>query len=238
MNTSSASDGIVCTTSTDNEHEIQVFDGVSGDIAPDAPVRARRFQFGLQESRTDIAQAHAIEVGQCIQPRHLLIVEALDQHLVQSSPGTREALDEILPHVHDRMVFGEEFEVVLKDDEIEFLQLAVGGIHVDEIDLACGDCVIFEGVLDDSRACKAHAVVRTDTRPAVRAVQVTRPEGGCQFGMLPQVRDGLQAQPPGEFACHSERGCVVKAERFANRQSAAGQPLLHIHHRFSRGIVD
>ena len=101
---------------------------------------------------------------------------------------------------------------ILKDDEIEFLQLAVGGIHVDEIDLACGDCVIFEGVLDDSRACKAHAVVRTDTRPAVRAVQVTRPEGGCQFGMLPQVRDGLQAQPLQQVRSRFERRTVGAVE--------------------------
>ncbi len=104
-------------------------------------------------------------------------------------------LHEVLPRHPDRLIDGEVGAIIIEHAQIEFADLRIRRIHVDDIHRVLIDGLVGEAVLHavDVRGRQREVVRRGQPRPAVCAIHELVTEGG-PHGCLQtrQVADGAQ----------------------------------------------
>ena len=126
------------------------------------------------------------------------------------------------------VVSREEPEVVLEHGQLVLVEFGVGRVDIDHVDLAAGDCLIGEPVVEALRRREAQSVGARKIGPTVGAAEKLLRQPESQLGVLLEVRNAREAL----FSCiaraHCKRVAVVEAQRNRHRQPARRQARIQL----------
>ena len=147
-----------------HEHEHQMLQGQASEVgseqlADEAALRLARLA-PLQEIARNHVEGDTLQLGARVHRDHRALVDAIGE-LLQRAPRLRKARRHVEPVQHHRVVARKVAQVVGEHAQAEVLDLRVGRVDVDHVDLPIGQRVVGEAVVD-ARAADAY------TRSAAR----------------------------------------------------------------------
>ena len=146
-----------------------------------------------EEIARDDVEGHALQLGARVHGDHVAFVDAAFQRL-QRGPGGRLPRRQVEPVQQHRVVAREVVAVVAQHAQAELADLGVGGVDVDHVDLAGGDRVVGQAVVQAGRRLR-EAVARCQALPAVGAADELVGQAEPQLGVARQVAQ--RARCPG-----------------------------------------
>ena len=103
-----------------------------------------------EKVRRDGGKVLAFEFGGRVHPAHRRFVDGAFE-LGERGPGLRQALREVGAVEQHRVVAGEVLAIVVEHRRSILVDLGIGRIDVDDVDLAAGDGLVREAVIEAAR---------------------------------------------------------------------------------------
>jgi hypothetical protein len=150
----------------------------------------------------DGVEAQLVDLGTRIQPHHRRFVDRSGQRL-QGAPGGRVALRQVQPVQQHRVVARKVRTVVDQHAQPAVADLRIGGVDVDGVDLAAGQRVVGQAMLQPLRALRQHIDAR-QPGPAVGAADKFVAQAQAQVRVARQVRQRSDAPLRGHLVAHGQ----------------------------------
>ncbi len=186
-------------------------------------LRARRL--GSQKLRGDLRIALLLYVRLAVHVDHRVRADRPFQ-LLERLPFARMRIDEGFScHPHG-LVHRKESAIVGEHPQLGFLDLGVGGIHVDQVHRSVIDRLKAQGVLHavDLLRIQVQVIVLRHPREAILAIHELVAESGLDVVLNPrQIADGVQIVLLGEGLLHRQRVGVIEAQWLGDRQIPSSQ---------------
>ncbi|KWT72685.1 hypothetical protein APY03_5998 [Variovorax sp. WDL1] len=185
-----------------------------------------------QKIARDHVEGDALQLGTRVHRDHGALVDAAFEFL-QRGPGGRPARGDVEPVQHHCVVAREVAAVVGQHAQAEVVDLGVGGVDVDDVDLLRRDRVVSQAMVQPGGLLR-EAVARGQALPAIGAADEFVGQAQPQIGMARQVAEGANAEPIGIGRAHGERVAVVEAQR--NRDAEAERCERGVHRLGRHGL--
>ena len=139
-----------------------------------------------EKVRGDGGKVLVFEFGGRVHPAHRRIVDRAFE-LGERGPGLGQALREIRAIQQHRVVAREVLAVVLEHRQAILVELGVGRVDVDRVDLALGDGFVGEPMIEAARRVEGQLVGALQSRPAVGPSDEFLRQSEPHLGMRLQV---------------------------------------------------
>ena len=150
--------------------------------------------------------------------RRIAASSMLPSRCLQRVPGLRQALRQIRAVEQHRVVARKILPIVGEHGQAVLVDLGVGRVDVDRIDLALGDGFVGEAVIEAARRRERQLVRALQSGPAVGAADELLRQPEPQLRMRLQIGQAGDAFGARVVAAHRQRVGVVEAERHRDRE--------------------
>ena len=176
-----------------------------------------RRRLARQKVRGDGGEVLVFELGGSVHPAHRCIVDRAFE-FGERGPRLRQALRKICSIQKHRIVAREILAVVLEHGQAVLVELGVGRVDVDRVDLVTRNGFISEPVIEAARCVEGQLVRALQSGPAVGAPDEFLRQSEPHVGMRLEV--GQPHDIPGTRIVGAHRQCVgiVETQRNRDRQ--------------------
>jgi hypothetical protein len=183
-----------------------------------------------QEGRGHRREILVVELGGGVHAPHRGVIDGAFEAL-QRLPGLRQALRQIRAVEQHRVVAGKVLAVVGKHGQSVLVDLGVGRVNVDRVDLALGDSFVGEAVIEAAGRRIRQVVRKLQSGPTVGPADEFLRQSQSQLGVCFQFGQARDAFGAGVVAAHRQRVGVVEAQRHRDRQAHRRKPRVELRQR-------